>query len=125
LSLFKNVSHNVAAWTELKDHMRAEGKFNVAYAEVICEKNGRSKGCGIVEYSTEEEAHQAIEELTHTELKGRMIFVREDREIPSNPSVTNKAGEHTKGSKDHHNNQNTSVYIWNLDYSTTWFQLKE
>lgn len=42
--------------------------------------SGRSKGCGIVEYRTTAEAQQAINTLLDTELKGRLIFVREDRE---------------------------------------------
>merc|ERR1711865_1015579 len=72
-----NLSWDVT-WPELKDHMRAAGE--VLRADVISEHNGRSKGCGIVEYSTEDEAQQAIATLTHTELHGRNIFVREDRE---------------------------------------------
>lgn len=42
--------------------------------------SGRSKGCGIVEYRTPAEAQEAINTLLDTELKGRLIFVREDRE---------------------------------------------
>jgi RNA recognition motif-containing protein len=42
--------------------------------------DGRSKGCGIVEYTTPEDAQRAIAELNDTELMGRMVFVREDRE---------------------------------------------
>lgn len=49
--------------------------------------NGRSKGCGLVEYSTEEEAALAISELNNTELEGRLIFVREDRE-PEGGSIS-------------------------------------
>ena len=44
------------------------------------EANGRSKGCGLVEYASPEEAATAIAELNNTELEGRLIFVREDRE---------------------------------------------
>lgn len=48
--------------------------------------SGRSKGCGIVEYRTAMEAQTAINTLLDTELKGRLIFVREDREA-AGPSV--------------------------------------
>lgn len=72
-----NLSWDVA-WQDLKDHMRQAGE--VVHAEVISESNGRSKGCGIVEFATIEEAQEAITSLTDTELKGRPIFVREDRE---------------------------------------------
>lgn len=34
-----------------------------------------------MEFSTPEEAQRAIAELNDTELMGRMIFVREDREV--------------------------------------------
>merc|ERR1719399_16494 len=66
------------SWQELKDHMRTAGE--VAFADVMEERGGRSKGCGIVEYSTEQEAQKAVAELNDTQLGGRLIFVREDRE---------------------------------------------
>ena len=55
----------------------------VKHAEVFTEggKGGaRSKGCGIVEYFDARDANRAIQTLTDTELMGRLIFVREDRE---------------------------------------------
>jgi len=75
-----NLSWEVA-WQDLKDHMRDAG--NVINAEVMTQDDGRSKGCGIVEYATPEEAKVACETMSDTELKGRMIFVREDRETSS------------------------------------------
>ena len=66
------------SWQDLKDHMRDAG--DVQYAKVLQDRDGRSKGCGIVEFTTPEGAKDAIEKLTDTELKGRKIFVREDRE---------------------------------------------
>jgi RNA recognition motif-containing protein len=105
-----NLSWDVA-WQDLKDHMREAGE--VLHAEVITEANGRSKGCGIVEYATEDEALEAISTLTDTELKGRMIFVREDRETGA--TFHGGAGNHS----------GTSVYVWNLSYETTWQELKD
>ncbi len=52
----------------------------VTHADIIMEPSGRSKGCAIVEYATPADAQRAIAELTDTDLKGRLIFVREDRE---------------------------------------------
>ena len=46
----------------------------------MTEPSGRSKGCAVVEYSNAEHAQRAIAELNDTELMGRLIFVREDRE---------------------------------------------
>jgi len=53
---------------------------NVVKVDVLQNRDGRSKGCGVVEYETPEEARKAIDRLTDTELNSRNIFVREDRE---------------------------------------------
>lgn len=66
-------------WQDLKDHMRAAG--NVKFVDLFQEPGGRSKGCAVVEYETPKEAHSAIRDLHDTELLGRLIFVREDREV--------------------------------------------
>ena len=107
-----NLSWDVA-WQDLKDFMRQAGE--VVHAEVITEANGRSKGCGIVEYATEEEAQEAIKTLTDTELKGRMVFVREDRETSSGTFHGASGGSRS----------GTSVYVRNLAYDTTWQSLKD
>ena len=52
----------------------------VIFADVVTSPTGRSKGFGVVEYSTREEAENAIATLTNQELMGRAVFVREDRE---------------------------------------------
>lgn len=123
-----NLSWDVQ-WPDLKDHMKAAG--TVVHANVICEQNGRSKGCGIVEYATVEEAQKATETLTHTELNGRTIFVREDREESSNPNSTSTGGggrgKSTKDrpNKNDHQEGNTRVYVWNMDYETDWKNLKD
>jgi len=88
----------------------------VSHAEVIKEADGRSKGFGIVEYATSEEAQEAIETLTETELKGRIIYVREDRESNNQGGGGNARGV---------DSSSTSVYIWNLAYNTSWQDLKD
>ena len=60
----------------MKDHMRGLGG-DVIRADVMTDQGGRSRGCGIVEFANPEQAAQAIEQLNNSELKGRMIFVRE------------------------------------------------
>lgn len=101
-----NLAYSVR-WQHLKDFFRQAG--NVVYAEVMTEGNGRSKGCGIVEFETAEEAEEA-KKLSDEELNGRAIFVREDREI---------AKSNTAGSG------GVSVYIGNLSYETSWQDLKD
>lgn len=66
------------SWQDLKDKFREYG--NVVYTNVMRDDEGRSKGWGIVEYETPEEALQAINTVNGTELDGRRILVREDRE---------------------------------------------
>ena len=80
-----NLSWEVA-WQELKDHFKSAG--NVERADVMMEPGTtRSKGCGIVTFATAEEAAHAIATLHDTELMGRLIFVREDRESGHTGSV--------------------------------------
>jgi len=106
-----NLSWEVA-WQDLKDYMRSAGE--VVYSEVMTNADGRSKGCGIVEYATPEEAKNACTTLSDTELKDRMIFVREDRE-------TSSGGGNQQGG----NRGSTSVYVGNLAYETSWQDLKD
>eukprot|EP00811_Abedinium_folium_P006455 NODE_15949_length_1020_cov_5.723404.p2 GENE.NODE_15949_length_1020_cov_5.723404~~NODE_15949_length_1020_cov_5.723404.p2 ORF type:complete len:104 (-),score=35.31 NODE_15949_length_1020_cov_5.723404:278-589(-) len=65
-------------WQDLKDHFQKAGK--VVYTTVLGESKGQSKGCGIVEFTAPGEAAKAIERLSGTEMGGRLIWVREDRE---------------------------------------------
>ncbi|EMF12930.1 RNA-binding domain-containing protein [Sphaerulina musiva SO2202] len=74
-----NLSYDVK-WHHLKDHMRKDGTLDVIFADVLLLPNGMSKGCGIVEYQTRDQAKIAIEQLSNTPLMGRLVYVREDRE---------------------------------------------
>lgn len=65
-------------WPILKDHMKQAG--DVVRVDIFEDSQGRSKGCGLVEYASIEEAQEAIKTLNDTEIDGRLIFVREDRE---------------------------------------------
>lgn len=53
---------------------------DVKFVDLFQVPGGRSKGCAVVEYKNPQHAHIAIRDLNDTELKGRMMFVREDRE---------------------------------------------
>ena len=80
-------------WQELKDHMREAG--DVVHVDILCEADGRSKGCGLVAYRTAEDALNAVQELNDSELMGRQIFVREDRETDD----VGKGGDQVRDSK--------------------------
>ncbi|CAK0784272.1 hypothetical protein CVIRNUC_007476 [Coccomyxa viridis] len=66
------------SWQDLKDKFREVG--NVVYANVTRDENGKSRGWGIVEYETPEEAVAAVNAFNGEEMAGRKILVREDRE---------------------------------------------
>jgi len=72
-----NLSYDVK-WHHLKDFMRQAGE--VLYADVLLLPNGMSKGCGIVEYATRDQAQAAVATLSNQNLMGRLVYVREDRE---------------------------------------------
>lgn len=118
------------SWQDLKDHMRDAG--DVQYSKILTDREGRSKGCGIVEFSTVEGAADAIEKLTDTELKGRKIFVREDREdgkrgggggARSSAPANAAAPADTKA--DENKVEGSQLFIGNLSWDTTWQELKE
>ena len=66
------------SWQDLKDKFREAG--TVVYANVQRDDANRSKGWGIVEFGSPEEALAAIAALNGAELDGRKLLVREDRE---------------------------------------------
>lgn len=62
--------------SELGEHFKQAG--NVVSANVIFDRNTqRSRGFGFVEFSTEQEAKDAIAKLNGSDLKGRKINVNE------------------------------------------------
>ncbi|RLN58911.1 hypothetical protein BBJ29_000194 [Phytophthora kernoviae] len=114
-----NLPWNVK-WQELKDHMKQAGTVGIAMT-VLEEAGGRSKGCGLVEYATEEEANNAIAQLNNTELEGRLIFVREDRE-PEGGSIS-KFAKRTAAPRN--GGEGRQLYVGNLPWDTNWQQLKD
>ena len=127
-------------WYDLKDHFKQCG--NVVRADVLEEAGGRSKGCGLVEFALAEEAQLAITTLNDTELKGRTIFVREDREVASagprigGGGISSSSNNHGLGGSGHASNSGSSngasgagigtrVFVGNLSWDLTWPQLKD
>jgi RNA recognition motif-containing protein len=78
------------SWQGLKDHFRSAGE--VTHADVMTEPNGRSKGCAIVRFASAQDAANAIQQLHDSELDGRTIFVREDREAGGGGGVVGGGG---------------------------------
>jgi len=119
------------SWQDLKDHMRSAGG-TVIHADVFLDEYGRSKGCGIVEYATREEALHSIQTLNDTKIgdSERLIFVREDRETNyfppprergaprgrRGPGPSPSAGGDVAGRQ---------VFVRNLPFSTSWQDLKD
>ncbi|KAL6588704.1 hypothetical protein U3516DRAFT_574650 [Neocallimastix sp. 'constans'] len=105
-----NLSFDVS-WQNLKDYMKQAGK--VIYADIIKQKLYRSKGCGVVEYSTPEEAKRAIETLNNTMFMGRPIF--------NHMNYRNRMNNMN-------NNVNVAgrqIFVGNIPYSKTWQDIKD
>ncbi|MEW5311082.1 MAG: hypothetical protein WDW38_002825 [Sanguina aurantia] len=71
-------------WEELKMYFRSAG--HVVYAGVMKDKgNGQSKGCGIVEFETADQAHNAIRLFDGSQMAGRVVYVKLDDSAPAKP----------------------------------------
>lgn len=93
---------------------------HVTRADVIPRRDGKSSGGGIVEYAEAAEAARAKSELHDSELGGRPIIVREDREDgPPGPRV---ASERTMASSRPLTTTggNPRVYVGNLAWDVAW-----
>lgn len=115
--------------------MRAAG--NVDKADILQSGDGRSKGCGIVIYQKPQEAARAIRELQNSQLNGRPIFVREDRE-QFQGGHGGGGGYHQGGGYQHQQQQHRAMFmpgapaeqgcqlfVQNLSWGTDWRQLKD
>jgi len=138
-----NLSYKTS-WQDLKDHFRQVGK--VAYSNIMEEReSGRSKGCGIVEFETQREAAAAIKSLHDSELDGRLISVREDREdhdlkgapargADRRPAAVSdrdvgpaRSGKRKQSSSCSEIRVHVArrIYVGNLSYATSWQDLKD
>ncbi|KAG4304653.1 hypothetical protein PORY_002046 [Pneumocystis oryctolagi] len=124
-----NLSYDVK-WHHLKDFMKQAGE--VIFADVLMLPNGMSKGCGVAEYATRDEAQNAINTLSNQTLMGRMVYVREDREQEPRfggpcPGSSRSYGGYfgdTRGSP--HNSLNgRQLFIQNLPYNVGWQDIKD
>eukprot|EP00123_Amoebidium_parasiticum_P016415 comp23419_c0_seq1/m.38933 comp23419_c0_seq1/g.38933 ORF comp23419_c0_seq1/g.38933 comp23419_c0_seq1/m.38933 type:complete len:419 (-) comp23419_c0_seq1:450-1706(-) len=146
--IFVGNVHFSVAWQDLKDVMKKAGP--VKQVEMLTYPDGRSKGCALVEFETEEGAKRAMEQLTNVELAGRKIFIREDREaekgniFPSRqgplrrrspPPYSGGYGSRDIGARDVGRmsllprgsdvDPLCQVYVGNLNFSVSWQDLKD
>ncbi|KAK2612141.1 g-strand binding protein [Conoideocrella luteorostrata] len=131
-----NLSYDVK-WHHLKDFMRQAGE--VLFADVLLLPNGMSKGCGIVEYATRDQAQAAVAQLSNQNLMGRLVYVREDRE--AEPRFIGATGGNRGGfsggavSGGFNNNPGVfggppgaggrQIYVANLPFNVGWQDLKD
>ncbi|KIJ95074.1 hypothetical protein K443DRAFT_134539 [Laccaria amethystina LaAM-08-1] len=135
-----NLSYEVK-YRDLMEFMRGAGE--VLFAEVLVTPTGVSKGCGIVEFASQEDAQRAVRELSEQPLLGRPVFIREDRETEARFGATpvpGKIGMAMAGQGLHaappprppsHNyfgtqaNPGNQLYVGNLPYQAGWQDLKD
>ena len=116
-----NLSYETS-WQDLKDFMRRAG--TVARADILTGPDGRSKGCGIVEYAYKKDAARAMRELNEAELDGRTIYLQEDR--PRDDRAHDDGGAaRSGGGGGGRDGDGKQLYVGNLSWDTQWFGLKD
>eukprot|EP01113_Clastostelium_recurvatum_P023190 TRINITY_DN2771_c0_g1_i3.p1 TRINITY_DN2771_c0_g1~~TRINITY_DN2771_c0_g1_i3.p1 ORF type:complete len:256 (+),score=53.29 TRINITY_DN2771_c0_g1_i3:258-1025(+) len=63
-------------WQDLKDHFAPYG--SVTHADILMGPDGRSKGCGIVKFISEQDAQNAIGMSSPNRDRDRIIIIRRD-----------------------------------------------
>ena len=94
-------------------------QFNPTSATVVFGRDGRSRGYGIVELNSIEEATQAIA-MNNTEYEGRMLNVHYDANQNA-PTLQQKQAGAEGGKRSY----DDTIFIGNLPWHITWQQLKD
>lgn len=68
----------LVTWQVLKDHLRAVDPSGNAQVRVPTDTSGAPMGFGLVEFRTQAAADAAVWTLHNTELKGRVVFLRQE-----------------------------------------------
>jgi RNA recognition motif-containing protein len=105
-------------WKRLKDFFKQAG--DVLYADVLYDPSGKSKGCGIVEFGSPEQAEKAIHAFNNVDLDGRPMFLREDREDKETNGYDSSTQSRVVTSY-----AGNRIYVGNLAWDVTWQQLKD
>ncbi|KAJ8272414.1 hypothetical protein COCON_G00112730 [Conger conger] len=139
-------------WQAIKDLMR-EKVGEVTYVELFKDAEGKSRGCGVVEFKDEEFVKKAIEVMNKHDLSGRPLNIKEDPDGEHARRVLQRTGGMYPGGRGHDggpggmnlppsiaNNPNiphevisslqagrlgTTVFVANLDFKVGWKKLKE
>ncbi|MBC7332890.1 MAG: RNA-binding protein [Actinobacteria bacterium] len=100
-----NITYGISD-EQLKDLFSQAG--NVTYSRIIKRPDGKSKGFGFVEMSTEEEAQKAIEKFDQYELEGRKLKVNEAKAQTERESGRNFSGYRNKNYDRSYSSRETS-----------------
>ncbi|XP_068616539.1 myelin expression factor 2 [Brachionichthys hirsutus] len=139
-------------WQAIKDLMR-EKVGEVTYVELFKDAEGKSRGCGVVEFKDEEFVMKAIETMNKHDLSGRPLNIKEDPDGEHARRVLQRMGAGQQGGRGQDmgpggmnvppsiaNNPNippdvihalqagrlgNTVFVANLDFKVGWKKLKE
>lgn len=126
-----NLAYDVN-YKDLEKFMRGAGG-DVIFSEVLVTPAGQSKGCGIVEFATQEDAQRAKNDLSDKSLMGRNLFIREDREETARfgaPPIPGKIGMAMGEARSFLGNAapvfaNKNLFVGNLPLQASWQDLKD
>ncbi|KAL3921083.1 MAG: hypothetical protein SGILL_002935, partial [Bacillariaceae sp.] len=142
-SLFVGNLSYETSWQELKDWVRDHsGKASAAVerVEVMEFPDGKSKGHGIVKFSTSYDASRAIDRLDGVELRGRRLDVHWDRDASSYRDSSFRGGEqrqqppppprrdgggHRREKAGEDGSGGSQLYVGNIPFETKWYELKD
>ncbi|XP_077419581.1 myelin expression factor 2 [Vanacampus margaritifer] len=138
-------------WQAIKDLMRDQ-VGEVTYVELFKDAEGKSRGCGVVDFKDEEFVSKAIETMDKYDLNGRPLNIKGDPDGEHARRVLQRMGGHQGGRGQDmgpggmniplsiSNNPNippeikhalqtgrlgSSVFVANLDFKVGWKKLKE
>ncbi|XP_030312689.1 myelin expression factor 2 isoform X3 [Calypte anna] len=139
-------------WQAIKDLMR-EKVGEVTYVELFKDAEGKSRGCGVVEFKDEEFVKKALETMNKYDLSGRPLNIKEDPEGEHARRALQRGGGQFPGGHGPDvapgimnlppsilNNPNippevisnlqagrlgSTIFVANLDFKVGWKKLKE
>ncbi|XP_077568721.1 myelin expression factor 2 [Stigmatopora nigra] len=138
-------------WQAIKDLMR-DKVGEVTYVELFKDAEGKSRGCGVVDFTDEEFVTKAVETMNHYDLNGRLLNIREDSEgeyarrvlqrmesqqngrlrdmgpggINIPPSIANNPNIPSEMKQALQSGRlGSTVFVINLDFTVSWKKLKE